>query len=278
MQKTVEADVLQALNEDIGSGDITGQLIPSSVLGVAKLHARQAAVVCGRPWVNEVLRQVSPALEITWQVEEGSYQQKPCVWAELKGPLTAMLTAERSALNFLQTLSAVATKTRHYVQCLNGTATKLLDTRKTLPGLRMAQKYAVRCGGGFNHRIGLYDEYLIKENHIAALGSLETAIEAALKHSIKKPIVVEVQNIEQFKIAQGFDVTRIMLDNFTDEMVVQALALNQKRHCPLEVSGNINEERLKKLAQMGIDYVSVGDLTKSISAIDLSLLVVSYDT
>jgi nicotinate-nucleotide pyrophosphorylase (carboxylating) len=273
MHLTIEQDVANALQEDIGPGDITGALIPSNLLGFAKLHAREPAVVCGQAWADEVLRQVSADLTINWLVEEGSYQPSSGVWAHIKGPLSAMLTAERTALNFLQTLSAVATKTHRYVELLKETKTKILDTRKTIPGLRLAEKYAVRCGGGFNHRIGLYDEYLIKENHIQALGSLENAVQLAKKHRHKQPIVVEVQTIEEFSLAQSLGVDRIMLDNFSNEMIAQAVSMNKGIRCPIEVSGGINDARIQQLAALGIDYVSVGDLTKSIKAIDLSLLV-----
>lgn len=273
MHLTIKKDVSIALQEDIGTGDITGALIPSDLLGFANLHAREPAVVCGQAWVNEVLTQVSTELKINWLVEEGIYQPAPCVWATITGPLSAMLTAERTALNFLQTLSAVATKTHRYVQLLKGSSTKLLDTRKTIPGLRLAEKYAVRCGGGFNHRIGLYDEYLIKENHIQALGSLENAVLLAKKNRQNQPIVVEVQTLEEFALAQSLGVNRIMLDNFSDQMIAQAITMNQVVRCPIEVSGGINNARVQELAAVGVDYISVGDLTKSIQAIDLSLLV-----
>lgn len=273
MHLTIEKDVANALFEDIGTGDVTAALIPSNLLGVAKLHAREPAVVCGQAWVNEVLRQVSPELTIDWLVKEGHYQTSPGVWATINGPLSAMLTAERTALNFLQTLSAVATKTHRYVQLLKDSSTRLLDTRKTIPGLRLAEKYAVRCGGGYNHRIGLYDEYLIKENHIQALGSLENAVQLAKKYRQKQPIVVEVQTIDEFRIAQSLGVNRIMLDNFSDQMIAEAIALNHAIQCPIEVSGGIDDARVQHLAKMGVDYISVGDLTKSIRAIDLSLLV-----
>ena len=274
MKLNIEKQVQLALEEDIGSGDVTGKLIPAHLIGQAQLYAREPAVVCGQAWVNEVLTQVSKELMIEWQVEEASFQSMPGLWARISGPLSAMLTAERTALNFLQTLSAVATKTRRYAQLLEGSHTKLLDTRKTIPGLRLAEKYAVRCGGGYNHRLGLYDEFLIKENHIAALGSLKNAIIAAQKSKRNCPIVVEVQNINEFLIAQSMSVSRIMLDNFTDEMILQAVHLNQGHNrCPVEVSGGISEQRMESLVLMGVDYISVGDLTKSITAIDLSLLV-----
>jgi nicotinate-nucleotide pyrophosphorylase (carboxylating) len=274
MHKEIELQVKFALEEDIGSGDITGHLIPKELLGRAKLYAREAAVVCGQEWFVEVFKQISTEIKIKWLVQEGGYQETPGVWAECEGPLSAMLTGERTALNFLQTLSAVATKTFHYANFLKGSKTKLLDTRKTIPGLRNAQKYAVRCGGGYNHRFGLYDEFLIKENHIESLGGIEHAIMCAKRSNLNKPIVVEVQTIDEFLKAKALKVTRIMLDNFDDEAIAKAIKLNQDEPCPIEVSGGIDEMRLKKLAGMGVDYISVGGLTKSVAAIDLSFLVI----
>ncbi|HBB53084.1 MAG TPA: carboxylating nicotinate-nucleotide diphosphorylase [Legionellales bacterium] len=262
-----------ALAEDIGTGDITAQLIPKDKQGQAVILAKEAAVVCGIEYVNEVIRQVDTTIEIKWLVQEGGYQKKPCDWAILRGPLRSILTVERTALNFLQTLSAIATKTRSYVSWVQGSKTKILDTRKTIPGLRYPEKYAVRCGGGNNHRMGLYDEFLIKENHIEAMGSISKAIEAAQKLHADKPIVVEVQNILEFKEARKYPVTRIMLDNFSDEMIEETVAENQNPQRVIEVSGGIDEKRIQKLVALGVDCISIGDLTKSIRAIDLSLLV-----
>lgn len=262
-----------ALDEDIGEGDITGQLIDIHQQGCAVILARESAVVCGKDYVNEVFRQVDDQLKINWLVKEGSFQSKPCDWLEVSGSLRSILTAERTALNFLQTLSAVATQTKRYVDQVQGTQLKILDTRKTIPGLRFAQKYAVRCGGGVNHRMGLYDEFLIKENHIQSMGSISKAILAAQACQLNKPIIVEVQNLQEFKEAHAFDVQRILLDNFSDEMIKEVIACNRNPRRTIEVSGGIDDTRLLKLAQMGVDCVSVGNLTKSIQAIDLSLLI-----
>lgn len=268
-------EIFLALAEDIGTGDVTADLIPLSTIGNAIIKSKESAVVCGQAWVNAVFQQVSPDITIQWQVDEGSWQNEPCVWAKITGPLRHILTAERTALNFLQTLSAVATKTRRYAQLVAHTSTVIMDTRKTIPCLRKAEKYAVVCGGGKNHRMGLYDEFLIKENHIQAMGSISAAIKAAQRVHGEKPIVVEVQNKEEFLEARALHPTRIMLDNFSDEMIQEAIVLNQPKSVRIEVSGGITDARIQQLANMGVDCISVGDLTKSITAIDLSLLVVS---
>jgi nicotinate-nucleotide pyrophosphorylase (carboxylating) len=269
----IEAAVKMALTEDIGTGDVTAQLISTTIQGRARLLSRVPAVVCGQAWVNEVFHQVNPQINIEWKVKEGDWQAQSCDWAEISGPLRDILTAERTALNFLQTLSAVATKTRDYVQLLKDSNTKILDTRKTIPGLRLAQKYAVLCGGGQNHRIGLYDEFLIKENHIEAMGSITAAVTSAKAQATGKPITVEVQNIQELIEARAMLPTRIMLDNFTDEMIREAIKINTPKTVAIEVSGGITASRIQQLAQFGVDCISVGDLTKSITAIDLSLLV-----
>ena len=270
----IEADVKIALTEDIGSGDVTAQLIPSAIKGRARLLSRVPAVVCGQAWVNEVFHQVNPQIKIEWKVKEGDWQIQACDWAEISGSLRDVLTAERTALNFLQTLSAVATKTRDYVQLLKDSHTKILDTRKTIPGLRLAEKYAVLCGGGENHRLGLYDEFLIKENHIQAMGSITAAVKSAKDKAKGKPITVEVQNIQEFIEARELLPTRIMLDNFSDKMIQEAIKINSPKTVAIEVSGGITAPRIQQLAQFGVDCISVGDLTKSITAIDLSLLVI----
>lgn len=273
MHMDIQNVVKLALAEDVGTGDISAALIPRTVQGQAQILAKEAALVCGQAWVEAVFQQVSTDLSIEWFVEEGSWQARPSVWAICKGPLGPMLTAERTALNFLQTLSAVATKTYHFCQLLKGSKTKILDTRKTIPGLRLAQKYAVRCAGADNHRFGLFDEFLIKENHIKALGSITKAMTAAQQLNLNKPIVVEVQTISEFHEARLLQPTRIMLDNFTDEMIAQVMIANTNPVAVIEVSGGIDESRILTLAQLGVDYISIGALTKSIQAIDLSLLV-----
>lgn len=265
--------VRRALQEDIGDGDITAQLIDRNQEGHAIILSREPAVVCGLEYVKEVFFQVDENLAVQYWVEEGSYQSHPHTWIEIKGSLRSILTAERTALNFLQTLSAVATKTKSYVDKVRGYSMRILDTRKTIPGLRVAQKYAIRCGGGVNHRMGLYDAFLIKENHIQSMGSISKAINAAQASQLNKPIIVEVQNREEFKEAHAYDVERILLDNFTDEMIAEVIACNHNPRRTIEVSGGIDDKRLLTLAQMGVDFVSVGDLTKSIRAIDLSLLI-----
>ncbi|NDH08311.1 MAG: carboxylating nicotinate-nucleotide diphosphorylase [Gammaproteobacteria bacterium] len=265
--------VKAALNEDIQSGDITASLIPQDQWGHAEIIARQAAVVCGQAWVNEVFRQVDERITLSWQVEEGSVQDSPRIWASIEGPLRGILTAERTALNFLQTLSAIASKTKSYVDIIANLPCQILDTRKTIPGLRMASKYAVRCGGGSNHRMGLYDAFLIKENHIEALGSITLAVAAARELDVTKPIIVEVQNLEEFMEAQALHVTRIMLDNFDDSMIEAVMSLQETYPAVIEVSGGIDEQRLLTLAQLGVHFISIGALSKSIAAVDLSLLV-----
>lgn len=265
--------VKAALNEDIQSGDITASLIPQDQWGHAEIIARQAAVVCGQAWVNEVFRQVDERITLSWQVEEGSVQDSPRIWASIEGPLRGILTAERTALNFLQTLSAIASKTKSYVDIIANYPCQILDTRKTIPGLRMASKYAVRCGGGSNHRMGLYDAFLIKENHIEALGSMTQAVAAARELDVTKPIIVEVQNLDEFMEAQALHVTRIMLDNFDDSMIEAVMSLQETYPAVIEVSGGIDEQRLLTLAQLGVHFISIGALSKSIAAVDLSLLV-----
>lgn len=262
-----------ALNEDVQTGDITASLIPEDNLGYAEIMARVPAVVCGQSWVNEVFRQVDARITVNWHVEEGCFQDSPRIWATVTGPLRGMLTAERTALNFLQTLSAVATKTKIYADLIANYPTKILDTRKTIPGLRMALKYAVRCGGGINHRMGLYDAFLIKENHIEAMGSITRAVSAAQELDSTKPIIVEVQNLDEFMEAQALNVTRIMLDNFDDNMVESVMNLKNNYPAVIEVSGGIDEQRLLRLAQLGVDFISIGGLTKSLEAVDFSLLV-----
>lgn len=262
-----------ALAEDIGCGDITANLIPSAHQGHAVVLAREPAVVCGQAYVNEVFQQIDSSIQWTWLVKEGELVPTSCDWLVIEGPLRAILTAERTALNFLQTLSGVATRTKSYVDLVAGSSTKILDTRKTIPGLRTAEKYAVRCGGGFNHRMGLFDEFLIKENHIQAMGSITAAIQAAINIHADKPIVIEVQNLEEFKEAHAFEITRIMLDNFSDEMIKETMKINNHPKRSIEVSGGIDEHRIQKLVEMGVDCISIGDLTKSLQAIDFSLLV-----
>jgi nicotinate-nucleotide pyrophosphorylase (carboxylating) len=230
-------------------------------------------VVCGIPWVNQVFFELDPSIKLNWQVEEGDFLPEPCVLAKLLGPTQALLTGERTALNFLQTLSGTATETRRYVECLKGCHTQLLDTRKTLPGLRLAQKYAVRCGGGVNHRFGLYDAVLIKENHIKACGSITEAVKQARQQGLGKWVEVEVENLDELREAILAKPDRILLDNFDCAMLVEAVAINKNTSIILEASGGVELATLRRIAETGVDYVSVGAITKSVRAIDLSLLL-----
>lgn len=269
----VKNDIRAAFAEDLGDADISAELIPAGQSAQAKIICREPMLVCGQDWVNEAFRLLDPEIEITWLVTEGQYLNEPATLCLLKGNARAILSAERTALNFLQTLSATATQTRRYVEQLHGTSTRLLDTRKTLPGLRRAQKYAVCCGGGENHRMGLYDAYLIKENHIKACGSIRQAVERARSLHPEVMVEVEVESLEELTEALSTDVDRIMLDNFNEAMLNDAVKMNQQRQVELEVSGGIGLDNLAKIAKTGVDYVSVGAITKSIQAIDLSLII-----
>ena len=269
----IETDVVHALQEDIGNGDITVALLPPHLMIEAEIISREPMVVCGQPWVNEVLRQIDNQIKINWRVTETHWLATPTTLCTLYGSARSILTAERTALNFLQILSGTATQTYYYVQKLRGSKTQLLDTRKTIPGLRAAQKYAVKCGGGFNHRMGLYDAFLIKENHIKACGSVAKAVTLARESNKDLFIEVEVETIDELREALLVRPDRIMLDNFSYNMLKQAVQINQPKHCPLEVSGGITLENIAGIAQLGVDFISVGSITKSVRAIDLSLLV-----
>lgn len=266
----IEANVRRALAEDIGSGDITAQLIPAERLAHASVITREAAVISGSAWVDAVFRQLDPRVAVHWQVRDGERVAANQVLFTLEGPARALLSGERSALNFLQTLSAVATRCRHYADLVEGTPVRLLDTRKTLPGLRLAQKYAVTCGGCHNHRIGLFDAFLIKENHIAACGGIGAAIASAQRIAPGKPVEVEVENLEELQeaLAAGADI--IMLDELSLEDMRTAVRLTAGR-AKLEASGGINDSTLRTIAETGVDYISLGTLTKDVKAIDLSM-------
>lgn len=276
LQRDRVAMVTQALAEDLNGvqaqHDLTAQLIPAEQQVSATLITREAMVVCGCAWVDEVFAQLNAAVQIDWLVRDGDHIEANSPLLHVHGCARDILTAERTALNFLQTLSAVATTTASYVAHLKGSQTKLLDTRKTIPGLRTALKYAVTCGGGFNHRVGLYDAYLIKENHIMACGGIAAAVSQARQLNPAVPVEVEVENLEEYQqaLAAGADI--IMLDNFSISDIHQAVA-SRRGHSKLEVSGNITAERLSELAATGVDYISSGALTKNIQAIDLSLRV-----
>jgi nicotinate-nucleotide pyrophosphorylase (carboxylating) len=269
-QGTIEQLVSLALAEDIGSGDITAQLIPANEHSVATIIAREAAVICGRSFANEVFRQLDPSVCLEWHVEDASLVKENDVLCTLKGKARSLLTGERTALNFLQTLSATATSTRSFVNTIGSHKAKLLDTRKTIPNLRLAQKYAVTCGGGHNHRVGLYDAFLIKENHIYAAGSIEKAVEAARKLSPNLLLEVEVETFKQLDEAISCGVKRVLLDNFSLADLEKAVKIAGSQ-ADLEASGNINLETIEKVARTGVDFISTGAITKHIAAIDLSM-------
>ena len=266
----IEANARRALSEDIGSGDITAQLIPAERLAHARVITRDAAVICGSAWVDAVFRQLDPRVAVHWQVADGERVAPNQTLFSLEGPARALLSGERSALNFLQTLSAVATRCRHFADLVEGTGVKLLDTRKTLPGLRLAQKYAVTQGGCHNHRIGLYDAFLIKENHIAACGGIAQAISAAHGIAPGKPVEVEVESLDELQQALEAGADIVMLDELSLEDMRTAVRLTAGR-AKLEASGGINETTLRTIAETGVDYISIGSLTKDIRAVDLSM-------
>jgi len=268
--RAVAECVQRALAEDVGAGDLTADIIPAADQARAQVLCRERAVICGAPWFEEVFHQLDPAVRVHWLVGEGDEVAPDTTVCRLAGPTRALLTGERTALNFLQTLSATATAARARVAEIAGTGARLLDTRKTLPGLRVAQKYAVRCGGGHNHRQGLYDGILIKENHIAATGSIGAAVQLARQRHPGIPIEVEVEDLSELDaaIAAGADIA--LLDNFDPDALRAAVARAAGRLC-LEASGGIDREGLQAVAATGVDYVSVGALTKNVRAVDLSM-------
>ena len=266
----IKRAVREALAEDVGDGDITAQLIPPEREARARVITREDCVFCGKAWVEEVFRQLDPAMKVTWQVEDGEHVRADSTLFELSGNARTILTGERCALNFVQTLSGTATTAASYAALAKNSDIKILDTRKTIPGLRTAQKYAVLCGGCSNHRIGLYDAFLIKENHIAAAGGIESAISQARQIKPGALVEVEVESIDELTQALDAGADVIMLDEFTDEMTAEALKLAQGR-AKIEISGSVNEERLEQLSGLAVDYISSGSLTKHLRAIDLSL-------
>ncbi|MEK6750286.1 MAG: carboxylating nicotinate-nucleotide diphosphorylase [Pseudomonadota bacterium] len=268
--QAIEFAVRAALQEDLGTGDVTGLLLPERAHGVARIMCREPAVICGRPWFDAVFQHLAPTATIDWKIAEGAQVNANTLLCEIHGAARALLTAERSALNFLQTLSGTATATRRLVKLLGGTHTRLLDTRKTLPGLRAAQKYAVRCGGGHNHRMGLYDAILIKENHIAAAGSITAAVAAARQLAPQLLLEVEVETLAQLEEALGVGTPRILLDNMDIPLLRRAVAMTQGR-AELEASGGIDAHNLRAVAETGVDYVSLGSITKHVRAVDLSM-------
>lgn len=271
-QNTVKRNIETALSEDIGTGDITAQLIAADKLAQARVITREDAILCGTDWVNEVFKSLSRDIKIEWAYGDGDKITRDNLLFTLEGPARAILTGERCALNFLQTLSGTATMSHQYANLVAHTKVKLLDTRKTLPGLRVAQKYAVKCGGCHNHRMGLYDAFLIKENHIMACGSISKAVDSARQIAPSKPVEIEVESLAEFEEALRARADIVMLDNFSIAMLKQAVSLN-KGQAKLEASGGINRDTLVPIAETGVDYISIGALTKDCRSIDLSMRV-----
>ena len=267
---TISSQVKLALEEDIGQHDITADLIQTATIASAIIISREAATLCGQAWLNEVFKQIDPNIKIIWHFNDGDILSSGNILCELSGPARSLLMGERTAMNYIQTLSATATISHDYVKKVEGFNVQILDTRKTIPGLRLAQKYAVRCGGCYNHRLGLYDGILIKENHINASGSINAAIILARSLHPTLPIEVEVENLEELGEALIGQADIIMLDNFDSKALKQAVALNQGQAI-LEASGNVNLNSIRSIAESGVDRISVGALTKDIKAIDLSM-------
>uniref|UniRef100_A0A450YPI3 Probable nicotinate-nucleotide pyrophosphorylase [carboxylating] n=1 Tax=Candidatus Kentrum sp. SD TaxID=2126332 RepID=A0A450YPI3_9GAMM len=262
--------VRRALAEDVGDGDITSALLPDGSLASATLISREDAVLCGIPWFDGVFGQLDDRIKTVWEVADGDGIGPDQVICRITGPARAMLTGERTALNFLQSLSGTATLARKYAREIQGTKTRILDTRKTIPGLRAAQKYAVRCGGCYNHRMGLYDGILIKENHILAAGSLPAAVRLARERNQDVPVEVEVESLEECREALDSNAHIILLDNFDLQQIEEAVRINAGR-AKLEVSGGVGLTELRRVAETGVDYISIGSLTKHVRAVDFSL-------
>jgi nicotinate-nucleotide pyrophosphorylase (carboxylating) len=265
--------VTAALREDVGSGDVTAELVPPTQLVTGKVITREAAILCGRPWVTETFRQLDPNVRVTWHANDGDRISPNQTLFDVAGLARPVLTGERTALNFLQLLSATATAARAYVDAIAGTECTILDTRKTLPGLRTAQKYAVVCGGAQNHRVGLFDQVLIKENHIAAAGSLSAAIAAGRRAAGKRKVEVEVETLSEFQEALRAQPDIIMLDEFSLPDLKRAVQLNKSSGRPvkLEASGSVTLETVRSVAETGVDYISIGGITKHVAAVDLSM-------
>ena len=270
LQHSIHLNIQQALQEDIGEGDITALLTPEDEQATATIISREEMVLAGQPWVNALIAAYDPSIVVTWLKHDGDRVAADEAFLTLAGPARSLLTVERPALNFVQTLSAVATKTAAYVQQLEGLNTQLLDTRKTLPGLRIAQKYAVSVGGGKNHRLGLFDAFLIKENHIMAAGGIQQAIAKAHLIAPGKPVEVEVETWDELNQAIEAKADIVMLDNFSQQQMIDAVKHVAGR-CKLEASGNITIANLREVATSGVDYISMGVLTKDVKAIDLSM-------
>jgi nicotinate-nucleotide pyrophosphorylase (carboxylating) len=273
LQAAFEQNLLAALLEDVGTGDLTGKLVPEEPRAKARVIVREQAVLCGAPWFEGVMLAVDQDIEIDWQYAEGDVMAADSVVCTIEGSPRSLLTAERAALNFLQLLSGVASATRRYVDVVAGTRAKILDTRKTLPGLRLAQKYAVRVGGGANQRMALYDGILIKENHIAAAGGIAPALQAAAALNAGVTIQVEVESIAELQEALAAGAVSVLLDNFDLEMMREAVRINDGRAL-LEASGGINMQTVRAIAETGVDRISIGSLTKDVKATDYSLRIV----
>ena len=274
LSEEIVENVRAALAEDVGTGDITAQLLPADAIATAQVITREKGILCGTAWFEEVFKQLDPNLQIEWFAKDGDIIQPKQILVKLSGLTRALLTGERSALNFIQLLSGVSSKVAQYVEIVKNTEVVLLDTRKTIPMLRRAQKYAVKCGGGQNHRMGLYDAFLIKENHIAAAGSITAAVQQARIIAPDKPVEVEVEDIEQLKEALSVNAEIVLLDNFNLYSMREAVRINEKR-AKLEASGGVTVDKLSTIAETGVDYISIGGLTKDVKALDLSMRLVS---
>ncbi|WP_186181432.1 carboxylating nicotinate-nucleotide diphosphorylase [Burkholderia gladioli] len=272
-EAAIARNVADAIAEDVGSGDQTGRLVADGPARLARIIVREDAVLCGVPWFEAVMRSVDPAIEVSWSYREGDLMRADTTVCELRGPARALLTAERNGLNFLQLLSGVASATRRYVALIDGHRARILDTRKTLPGLRLAQKYAVRVGGGANQRLALYDGILIKENHIAAAGGVGEALDAAFALEAGVPVQVEVETLAQLDTALAHGAKSVLLDNFSFEMMREAVSVTGGR-AVLEVSGGVNAETVRDIASTGVDRISIGALTKDVRATDFSMRIV----
>ncbi|MFM9269538.1 carboxylating nicotinate-nucleotide diphosphorylase [Halomonas elongata] len=273
LAEEIRESAARLLAEDVGPGDITAELIAEKQWARARVITREDTVLCGVAWVDELFRRLDPRVSLHWQAADGDRLSAGQAFLELEGPARSLLTGERAALNLLQTLSGTATRTRHYVDLLAGTGVRMLDTRKTLPGLRLAQKYAVSCGGGHNHRIGLYDAFLIKENHIASCGGIAAAVKEARDIARDLPVEVEVENFDELDQALEAGADVIMLDNFSLDDLREAVRRTSGR-ATLEASGNVDESTLKAIADTGVDCISSGALTKDVKAIDLSMRLI----
>jgi nicotinate-nucleotide pyrophosphorylase (carboxylating) len=266
----IQESVARALAEDLGTGDVTAGLIPADKQSTATVICREAAIVCGVAWFNEVFRQLDPTVQVEWFYQDGDSVEANALLCTLRGSARSILSGERAALNFLQTLSATATATQRYVELVAHTQCRILDTRKTLPGLRTAQKYAVLCGGGTNHRIGLYDRVLIKENHIMAAGSITAAIQQARKLHPGLLVEVETENLQELAEATTAQADIIMLDDYSLDDMREAVRVTAKR-IPLEASGGVSLDTIRAIAETGVDFVSIGEITKHVRAVDLSM-------